>query len=133
MPLERVSQGFKDVSLSFQINPLSFDLVSIKNETAIARAVRNLVFTRRGERFFNASLGSRVTGLLFDSLDPITGSNIQTEIEEVINNYEPRVELVSVKVEPDYDGNQFEVTITYDIVGVDVPAQQLEFALQPTR
>ena len=133
MPLERVSQGFKDVSLSFQVNPLSYDLVSIKNETAIARAVRKLVFTRRGERFFNASLGSRVTALLFDSLDPITGSNIQTEIEEVINNYEPRVELVSVKVEPDYDGNQFDVTITYDIVGVDVPAQQLEFALQPTR
>ena len=57
MPLQRVSKGFKDISLSFQVNPINYDLISITNETAISRAVRNLVFTKRGERPFDALLG----------------------------------------------------------------------------
>ena len=96
MPLQRVSKGFKDISLSFQVNPINYDLISITNETAISRAVRNLVFTKRGERPFDALLGSRVSSLLFDNLDPVTASNIELEIETVIRNYEPRVSLVRV-------------------------------------
>ena len=133
MPLQRVSKGFKDISLSFQVNPINFDLISITNETAISRAVRNLVFTKRGERPFDSLLGSRVSSLLFDNLDPITASNIELEIETVIRNYEPRVSLVRVKATPNYDANEIDVEIVYNIIGVDVPQQQLEFALQPTR
>ena len=133
MPLQRVSKGFKDISLSFQVNPINYDLISITNETAISRAVRNLVFTKRGERPFDALLGSRVSSLLFDNLDPITASNIELEIETVIRNYEPRVSLVRVTATPNYDANEIDVEIVYNIIGVDVPQQQLEFALQPTR
>ena len=133
MPLQRVSKGFKDISLSFQVNPINYDLISITNETAISRAVRNLVFTKRGERPFDALLGSRVSSLLFDNLDPVTASNIELEIETVIRNYEPRVSLVRVTATPNYDSNEIDVEIVYDIIGVDVPQQQLEFALQPTR
>ena len=49
MPLERVSQGFKDISMSFQSNPLNNDLIAIKNENAISRSLRNIVFTLPGE------------------------------------------------------------------------------------
>ena len=133
MPLQRVSKGFKDISLSFQVNPINYDLISITNETAISRAVRNLVFTKRGERPFDALLGSRVSALLFDNLDPVTASNIELEIETVIRNYEPRVSLVRVTATPNYDANEIDVEIVYNIIGVDVPQQQLEFALQPTR
>jgi phage baseplate assembly protein W len=133
MPLQRVSKGFKDISLSFQVNPINYDLISISNETAISRAVRNLVFTKRGERPFDALLGSRVSSLLFDNLDPITASNIELEISTVIQNYEPRVSLVRTKATPNYDANEIDVEIVYNIIGVDVPQQQLEFALQPTR
>lgn len=133
MPLQRVSKGFKDISLSFQVNPINYDLIAITNETAISRAVRNLVFTKRGERPFDALLGSRVSSLLFDNLDPITASNIELEIETVIRNYEPRVSLVRVTATPNYDANEIDVEIVYNIIGVDVPQQQLEFALQPTR
>lgn len=133
MPLQRVSKGFKDISLSFQVNPINYDLIAITNETAISRAVRNLVFTKRGERPFDALLGSRVSSLLFDNLDPVTASNIELEIETVIRNYEPRVSLVRVTATPNYDSNEIDVEIVYDIIGVDVPQQQLEFALQPTR
>jgi hypothetical protein len=133
MPLERISQSFKDTSLSFQSNPLSRDLVALKNENAISRALRNLVFTQRGERFFDPFYGTNVQKLLFDNLDYITASSIKDEITQAINNYEPRVVLNSVEVNPNYDQNQFDIIVSYRIVGIDVPAQQLSFALLPTR
>lgn len=133
MPIERLSRSFKDLSMSFQSNPLNNDLISIKNETAIARSVRNLIFTQPGERFFNENLGSGVSRLLFENMDEISASVIKDEIENTINNYEPRVDLISVNVSPDYDNNEFNVTINYYIVGIDVLPQKLSFALQPTR
>jgi phage baseplate assembly protein W len=133
MPLERVSKAFRDIGSSFQVNPLNYDLIAIKNETAIARSVRNLVLTLPGERFFNQNLGSRVSRVLFENIDSVSSSIIQDEIENTINNYEPRVNLTSVNVSPDYDNNAFNVTINYIIVGIDVLPQQLEFALQQTR
>lgn len=133
MPAERISKGFKDISMSFQINPLNFDLISLANETAIARSIRNLILTQKGERPFNQNLGSGVYALLFEPLDEITSSVIKSEIETVIENYEPRVDLIEVAVSPDYDGGQYNVTINYYIVGIDVPAQKLSFALQPAR
>ena len=133
MPIERISKEFKDISMSFQVNPLTYDLIGIKNETAIARSVRNLVLTLPGERFFNQNLGSNVNKLLFESTDDLTAASIQDEIKTTINNYEPRVNLRSVEVNPDYDQNQFDITITYDIIGIDALPQQLTFALLPTR
>ena len=133
MPVERLSRGFKDISMSFQVNPLNNDVISIKNETAIARSIRNLIFTLPGERFFNQNLGSRVSQTLFENMDEISASVIKDEITNTINNYEPRVDLISVDVSPNYDNNEFNVTINYYIVGIDVLPQQLSFALQPTR
>ena len=133
MPVERVSKGFKDLSMSFQVNPLNYDLIAIKNETAIARSIRNLIFTLRGERFFNSNLGSGVSKVLFENMDEITASVLKDEIKNTIDNYEPRVNLISVDVSPNYDTNEFYTTINYNIVGIDVLPQQLSFALQPTR
>ena len=133
MPVERVSKGFKDISSSFQVNPLTYDLIAIKNETAIARSIRNLVLTYQGKRFFNPILGSRVSRLLFENIDEVTASAIQEEIETTINNFEPRVNLLSVDVSPDFDAGEYNVTVRYEIVGIDVLPQQLSFALQPTR
>lgn len=133
MPVERVSKDFKDLSMSFQVNPINYDLIAVKNETAIARSIRNLVLTYPGERFFNENLGSKVSRSLFENIDEISASAIKDEIENTINNYEPRVELIDVIVDPDYDNNNFNVTVNYYIIGIDVLPQQLSFALQPTR
>ena len=133
MPVQRISKSFKDISMSFQYNPLTHDLIAIKNETAIARSLRNLVLTAPGERFFNEELGSRVNKLLFENLDDITASSIKDEIENTIKNYEPRVKLLTTKVSPNPDSYEFDVIITYEIIGIDAPAQQLSFALQPAR
>ena len=133
MPVERISRGFKDVSMSFQVNPITSDLIATKNETAIARSVRNLVLTRPGEKFFNPNLGSRVYETLFDNMDEVSASIVEDDIRDTIDNYEPRVKLVSIKATPDYQGNAFDVVITYNIIGIDALPQQLAFALQPTR
>ena len=133
MPIERVSQGFKDISMTFQSNPLNDDLIAIKNENAIARSLRNIVFTLPGEKFFNQSFGSRITESLFENIDSITATVIVDEIRESINIYEPRVKLIDVKAFPDYENNGFDVIIIYDIVGSEVPAQELQFVLQSSR
>ncbi len=133
MPLERVSKGFKDLSMTFQVNPINYDLIALKNETAIARSIRNLVLTYPGERFFNENLGSKVSRSLFENIDEISASVIKDEVENTIRNYEPRVNLIEVIVSPNYDSLEFNVTINYRIVGIDVLPQQLSFALQPTR
>ena len=133
MPLERVSQGFKDISMTFQANPLNQDLIVLKNENAIARSVRNIVFTVPGEKFFQENFGSRISESLFENIDELSSLSIKDEITESITRFEPRVRLVSVDAIPDYQGNAFNVLIVYEIIGIDTPAQQLEFVLQSTR
>ena len=133
MPVQRRSIGFKDLSASFENNPLNNDLIGLRNENAIARSVRNLVQTIQGERPFQPVLGSNVQNLLFDNMDKLTASAIKQEIINTIENYEPRVEMGEVTVEPNYDNNEFAVTVQYFIVGIDAPEQQLSFALQATR
>ena len=133
MPLERVSQGFNDVSMSFQTNPLNNDLIALKNATAISRSLRNIVLTVPGEKFFNENFGSRVSESLFENIDSITANIIEGEIKTSINNYEPRVRLIKVKAVADPDNNSFDVIIEYQIIGADVPPQSLQFVLQPTR
>ncbi len=133
MPLERVSQGFKDISMTFQSNPLNDDLIALKNENAIARSIRNIVFTLPGEKFFNSSFGSRITESLFDNIDDITATIIVDEIRESIETYEDRVQLIDVLADPNFENNSFDVTITYEIIGRNVPAQELQFVLQSSR
>ena len=133
MPLQRVSQGFRDISMTFQSNPLNGDLIALKNENAIARSIRNIVFTLPGEKFFNPDFGSRISRTLFENVDDISASIIVDEIRQSIINYEPRVRLIDVQSFPDYDNNAFDVTIIYEIIGIDVSPQELQFVLQPTR
>ena len=133
MPLERVSQGFKDISMSFQSNPLNNDLIGLKNENAIARSIKNIVFTIPGEKFFNENFGSEITASLFENVNSISAAAIEDQISLSIKNYEPRVRLISVEAIPDYDNNQFDAVINYENIGIAVPAQELQFVLQPTR
>ena len=133
MPLERVSQGFKDISASFQINPLNNDLIAVTNTNAIARSVRNLILTKKGEKPFEPNLGSGVYDLLFENMDKQTASVIRDEIILVLENYEPRIEIIEVLVKPNYDEGAMDVTLQYEVVGIDVPPQELTLALEPTR
>ena len=133
MPLNKISRGFKDISLSFLRHPITNDLVALKNEDAIKRAVQNLVRTKVGEVFFNDSVGTRLTGALFELATSDLVDPLQTEIETVIDNFEPRVNLKNVVVRSRSEVNTLDVTISYDIVGLSLPTQIINFILEPTR
>ena len=133
MPLNKISRGFKDISLSFLRHPITNDLVALKNEDAIKRAVQNLVRTKVGEVFFNDSVGTRLTGALFELASSDLVDPLQTEIETVIDNFEPRVSLKNVVVRSRPEVNTLDVTISYDIVGLSLPTQVINFILEPTR
>ena len=133
MPVQRISKSFKDISASFQVNPLTNDLIVIKNTTAIARSLRNLVLTTPGERFFNENMGSQVNNLLFENVDDVTAMSVRQEIINVIENYEPRVKLLTVSVNANMDTYSMDVLIAYQVIGIDIPPQELSFVLIPTR
>ena len=133
MPLQRVSQSFKDISMSFGKNPMTNDLIALKNANAIARSVRNIVMTIPGEKPFDPFFGSNVRNVLFENLDNISASLIVDEIRNSIQNYESRVELVSVEAVPDFDNYSYDVVIIYEIIGADIPPQELQFALETAR
>ena len=133
MPQQRVKRKFKDISMSFETNPLNDDLVSLSDSSAIARSIRNIVFTSPGEKFFNPDFGSRISESLFENVDEVSALAIEDEIKCSIINFEPRVNLLNTNVVPNPDDNEMNVTIEYEITGIDIPPQQLEFVLLPTR
>ena len=133
MPQERISRQFKDLSMSFKTNPLNDDLIGLKNTNAIARSLKNIVFTQPGEKFFNPDFGSRITESLFENVDDVSALAIEDEIRSSIINFEPRVNLLNVSVNPNVEDNEMNVIIQYEVTGIDVPPQELEFVLLPTR
>ena len=129
----RISRSFNDISLSFNMHPVTKDISVLKDANAIKRSVRNLVQTIPRERFFNPNLGSDVRSSLFDFVDFGTASVIQQQIETTIDNYEPRVDNLEVEVFPRPDSNEFEVNIYFDVIGQQFPTQAFQFILEATR
>lgn len=133
MALENISRGFKDISLSFQRHPVTYDISALKNEDAIKKSVINLIRTQVGERFFNSNLGSRIEDYFFELSESGLTDSLEEEIKTVISNYEPRVICRSVLIDLFDDRNELNITIVYDIVGLGISAQTINFILQPTR
>jgi len=133
MAIRRISRAFKDISLSFTPHPVTKDLTILKNENAIKKSVRNLVQTIPTERFFNSAIGSEVRDSLFEFVDFGTASVIQNQIQITLENFEPRIDDVTVEVQPKPDTYEFEVTVFFTIVGQDNPTQEFTFMLEATR
>jgi len=133
MAIPRVSRAFKDISLSFEPHPVTKDLPILKNASAIRRSIMNLVQTIPEERFFEPLLGSDVRSSLFDFVDFATASVIQEQILETIENFEPRVANTVVEVDPQPDENTFDITVVFDIVGLEFPTQEFSFLLEAAR
>ena len=128
-----ISRSFKDISLSFTKHPVTNDLIILKNEDAIKKSVINLVRTRLNERFFNDLIGTSVDNTLFELGNSDIFSFLEEEITTLLNNFEPRILLRNVEIETPDDTNDLNIKITYDIVGLPFPTQNIEFILQPTR
>jgi len=128
-----ISRRFQDISLSFVRNPVTNDILAIKNEDAIKKSILNLVQTRIGERFFNRLIGTKIEDSLFETQSPEVAYTLQSEISNLLKNYEPRVKVDSVIATYPEESYDLNVRISYDIVGLPVPVQTIEFVLQPTR
>ena len=129
----KVSRAFKDISLSFKKHPVTNDVTVLRNEDAIKKSVINLTRTRINERFFNELLGTSIGDALFENMDSGLEVALEEEISTLLKNYEPRIELNSVYVIADQDSNEMSVQIDYNIVGLPIASQNIEFLLQPTR
>lgn len=128
-----VSRSFKDLSITFDKNPITDDLMVVKDFVAIKKSVQNLLTTYPGERFFNPNIGSRITRLLFDPVDYINSTSIRSEIEYTIGAFEPRVLLNSVSVEPNFDEDGYDIVIDYSIVGLEEKTDSINLFLERTR
>ena len=129
----QISRAFKDISLSFSRHPVTNDIVVLKNEDAIKKSVVNLCRTKLNERFFNELLGTRIEDSLFDLNNDDIASILETEIENLLENYEPRITLNDVSVKAQQENNDLYIRIGYLITGLPFPPQNIEFLLQPTR
>ena len=128
-----VSKVFKDISLSFRKHPVTNDILPIKNEDAIKKAVQNLIKTRIGERFYDSDLGTTIESNLFELAGKESSLILKEEIRTILKNYEPRVRLRRVDVDVPDDMNELNIRINYDIVGQGFGNQEIEFLLSPSR
>ncbi len=118
---------FSDLDLNFTKHPITKDVARKTGNNAIIGALKNLVLTNFYERPFNPKFGSNVRAMLFEPLDPLTGSILQKEIKILIENYEPRVSLRDIQVVADFDRNSYQVTITFFTVNSTQPLRTVLF------
>ena len=127
------SRTFKDINLSFKRHPVTNDVVTIRNEDAIKRSVKNIVFTILGEKPFLPLFGSVINQSLFDLNTNLSEIRISDEIKQSLLNYEPRIANTEVTVSIYPDSNEMNVTVQYDIVGIPAPTQKVDVLLFPAR
>ena len=127
------SRAFRDINLSFKRHPVTNDLVSIRDEDAIKRSVKNIIFTILGEKPFEPNFGSVINDALFDLDTNLNEIRIQDEITSSLNRFEPRINNIIVTVSVTPDTNEMNCTVQYDIVGLSTPPQEVDVLLFPAR
>lgn len=127
--LGKISRSFKDISFNFTRNPLTNDIVVLKNEESIKQSVKNLVLTKINDRRFRSYIGTNTTSYLFELGPEVAANSLIEEIERILTNYEPRIKLERIDVDAEDDSNNFEVSIEYLIIGLPPEVQNLTFIL----
>ena len=127
------SRAFKDINLSFKRHPVTNDVMTIRDEDAIKRSVRNIIFTILGEKPFEPDFGSVMNESLFDLSTSLSEIRISDEITSSLNNYEPRIDNIEVLVQLSPDTNEMNATVQYDITGIPAPTQTVDVLLFPAR
>ena len=127
------SKAFKDINLSFKRHPVTNDVVAIRNEDAIKRSVKNIVFTILGEKPFDPTFGSVMNDSLFELSTNLSEISISDEIKSSLSRFEPRINNVIATARVYPDSNEMSCTVQYDIIGLSAPTQSVEVILQPAR
>lgn len=123
---------YSDLTTNFNIHPIKGDLVLLKDSDAVKRSIRNLILTDPYERFFNPTIGSGINASLFENIGRDTESIIKIRVTETIENFEPRANLISVKVKALPDQNAYSVNIVFSVNNNTQPVQ-LDFILRRVR
>jgi len=126
-------ETFKDLSVTFKKHPVSDDLVTVKDKASIVQSITALLLTRKGERPFQPQLGCNIQNVLFEPLDYGSAGMIRAEVGDVLNRYEPRIEVDDIICRPDFLNNGYEVEMSFTIVGRDDTPIAVEFFLERTR
>jgi len=127
------SRSFRDLSFTFSQNPISKDLVILKDENAIKRSLLNLFSFKKGEKFFAADFGSGIPELLFENFDYATAGLLKNEVKRLINNYEPRVNIISLVVNLDEENYSYEIDIEYSIPDNSPQTNNISLSLASSR
>ena len=127
------SRTFKDINLSFKRHPVTNDLITVKNEDAIKKSVKNIIFTILGEKPYVPFFGTSINNSLFELANPLDHIRISDEIKSTLLNYEPRISNIKVNVANYPDSNELNAIIQYDITGMANPSQTVDVLLQPAR
>jgi len=112
-----VSKDFKDIDMSFLKNPFTNDIGVVRNEDAIKQALKNIMLTKTTEKVFDPEFGTNIWVSLFEPMDDITADRIEQEIMNVVGQYETRITMNDVAVEPIIRENAYHIFITYRIIG----------------
>ena len=127
------SRAFKDINLSFKRHPVTNDVITVSDEDAIKRSVKNIIFTILGEKPFEPNFGSVINQSLFDLSTNLNEIRISDEIKQSLLNYEPRIDNIEVTASIYPDSNELNCTVQYDIVGIPAPTQEVDVLLFPAR
>ncbi len=112
---------YSDFLVGFDVHPTKADLVRATNEAAVKRSVRNLLMLNKEERFFKPQVGSGIRAFLFEPMTPFTAIGLRNEIKEVLTNYEKRISIVDVTVDPLYDQNSYNVRLVFYMINKPEP------------
>ena len=126
-------KAHSDLNLKLTRHPIRKDIIPLKDDAAIKNAIKNLLLTNFFERPFQPAKGANLRGLLFEPADAITKYELSSNIRDCIEDFEPRVENVTVAVDPNPEVNSFDVTVIFDIIGQEFPTQEYSFLLEATR
>ena len=126
-------QTFKDLNITFKPHPVTGDLIVKKDDAAVKQAIVNLLMTSRGERPFQPNLGSDLRRILFNPLDSSTAAQIGENIRETLDTYEPRISILQLDVDTNFDDNGFDVELEFEIIGREDTPTAIEFFLERTR
>ena len=127
------SRAFKDINLSFKRHPVTNDVITINDEDAIKRSVKNIIFTILGEKPFMPQFGSVIGESLFDLDTNLNEVRITDEIRTSLINFEPRIDIIDVVVQVYPDSNEMNCVVQYDIVGMTAETQIVDVLLFPAR
>jgi len=123
---------YSDLNLAFIAHPVSGDVSILRDAEAVKRSLKNLVFTNYYERFYQPGLGCGINHMLFEPIMPFTAKKMKNAIIDVINTYEPRVELINVDVEPDGTDHGFQISLKFYVLNIPEPVE-LDLFLQRAR